>query len=1149
MDVNETRLEDMSRTEVLSHIHECISSCVIKLRVKRRSETKLLSDIGHNIIQDAFLIAVEEQARQRLQRLSALKRITPVDMSKLSLELNRKKRSQSESKELNGYIANSTVYVTSINENGAIESKPVISSPKSQPKALQAKPAPVIANGIQDNEENEKDLSDKCDSVVLSDALNVVREHLSNGRCEKLLGESVNRTTGQDKLTPGENRPRRRSGSSIVVVGADEEKRPPDDGPDMLTMLSLSSDTGPHREMAVDVPDSFIARNKTPPRYPPPRPPQVRARTRDEEPLLSSGGSGTSFGSKQSTVLQSLNISGPSSDGSGSFKNTIELLSLPQSSDSLSFSSKKSKNSTETTKCDMLSDRSESVASNATHNLSDHKIQLLISNGDDSLLDCREGVTYSARTDSVLIREAVYASYKLPPGFDTTPVLLGREVAVDVPDSFVQIVKTTPKYPPSDRKSVTSQQMNGTAKGIAPAVPPREVPRDAPPRPPAHDVTKEQMESIKKYQEQLRQRKEAEERIAAQNEFLRTSLRGSHKLQALESNPPNTTSFVNEAYEEDDEPSHLYQLVDYQEVCAALSRVQKALGSIGESGLAARVAGAANALTSPGLRTALTTRSAVLTAVRHKRPALTPPQTQRATDRLKDCIDVLGSHTASGGETSGVAAELLSILGGLELENLLQAHDQAAALLDPSCFARGKRNKTANHVTENDNFQPTNSPDDTSDTIKIIKIEKTNEPLGATVRNEGEAVIIGRIVRGGAAEKSGLLHEGDELLEVNGVSMRGKSVHEVCQLLGGLAGTLSVVLAPRARPRPPPAHRVLHVRAHFDYDPEDDVYIPCRELGISFQKGDVLHVISREDPNWWQAFREGEEDQTLAGLIPSQAFQHQRESMKLTLAGEVAARDKPRKGGTLLCAKKPPRKKKGKKATSEAGYPVYSTSGGDEYEQEEILTYEEVGLYYPRASHKRPIVLIGPPNIGRHELRQRLMEDTARFAAAVPHTSRPRKDHEVPGQDYHFISRTQFESDILNRKFVEHGEYEKAYYGTSLEAIREVVNSGKICVLNLHPQSLKILRGSDLKPYTVFVAPPSLEKLRQKKIRNGEAYKEEELKEIIATARDMELRWGHLFDMIIINNDTQRAYQQLVNEINSLEREPQWVPAHWLKHT
>ncbi|XP_013136134.1 PREDICTED: MAGUK p55 subfamily member 5-like [Papilio polytes] len=1070
--------------------------------------------------------------------------------------------------------SNSAVYVTSINENGAIESKPTISSPKSQPKSLQAKPAPVIANGVAETKENreenepekhEQDSSEKLKVTVecevrvesevsgeKSDALSVAREHLSNGRCEKLLGEQPDRPRpAADKLAPGDKGARRRSGSSIVVLGGEEEKRPPpDDDLEMLTMLSLTSDTGPHREMPVDVPENFIARSKTPPRYPPPRPPQVLTRARDHQPLLSSKRSAA----RDSDVSDTSDNSPPASDASGSFKNTtIELLSLPQSDSSISYSSKQSKASLETAKCDLISE-SESVASNNTHNLSDHKIQLLISNGQDSLIDCREGVTYSARTDSVLIREAVYASYKLPPGFDTTPVLLGREVAVDVPENFVQIVKTTPKYPGTvDRKSVL-QQVNGTARAVAgvpvlgagaPAVPPREATRDAPPRPPALDVTRDQIESIRKYQEQLRQRKEAEERIAAQNEFLRTSLRGSHKLQALESTPAGT-AFVNDAYEEDiDEISPLYTVVDYEDVIAALSRLQSALQAAGAgcAGSARGAAGAATLLAAAGspLRAALRTRSAVLRV----RPL--PPPVGRAGDRLRDCIDAL--RPLAAGDNAALAAELLALLGSLELESLAQAHDQAAALLDPACFSRNKRFKTGN--ADHKNGDTTLASDDASEQIKIIKIEKTNEPLGATVRNEGEAVIIGRIVRGGAAEKSGLLHEGDELLEVNGVSMRGKSVHEVCQVLGALAGTLTVVLAAGTRTSQPQraAHRVLHVRAHFDYDPEDDVYIPCRELGISFQKGDVLHVISRDDPNWWQAFREGEEDQTLAGLIPSQAFQHQRESMKLTLAGEAAARDKPRKGGTLLCAKKPPRKKKTKKATSEAGYPLYSTAAGEEYEQEEILTYEEVALYYPRASHKRPIVLIGPPNIGRHELRQRLMEDAARFAAAVPHTSRPRKDHEVPGQDYHFISRTQFEADILNRKFVEHGEYEKAYYGTSLEAIREVVSSGKICVLNLHPQSLRLLRASDLKPYTVFVAPPSLEKLRQKKIRNGEAFKEEELKEIIATARDMELRWGHLFDMIIINNDTQRAYQQLLNEINSLEREPQWVPAHWLKHT
>lgn len=281
---------------------------------------------------------------------------------------------------------------------------------------------------------------------------------------------------------------------------------------------------------------------------------------------------------------------------------------------------------------------------------------------------------------------------------------------------------------------------------------------------------------------------------------------------------------------------------------------------------------------------------------------------------------------------------------------------------------------------------------DTRDPIRIIQIEKSSEPLGATILNEGEAVVIGRIVRGGAAEKSGLLHEKDEILEVNGIEMSGKSVNDVCALLSAMSGTLTFLIVPAGSPPPGGGRRdppVLHVRAHFDYDPEDDMYIPCRELGISFQKGDVLHVISRDDPNWWQAFREGEEDQTLAGLIPSQSFQHQRESMKLAIAGEaglIGSRNKATtKGSTLLCVKKSDksRKKKGK-ASSEAGYPLYATTTPDEPDPEEILTYEEVALYYPRASHKRPIVLIGPPNIGRHELRQRLMADSDRFAAAVP---------------------------------------------------------------------------------------------------------------------------------------------------------------------
>ena len=165
-------------------------------------------------------------------------------------------------------------------------------------------------------------------------------------------------------------------------------------------------------------------------------------------------------------------------------------------------------------------------------------------------------------------------------------------------------------------------------------------------------------------------------------------------------------------------------------------------------------------------------------------------------------------------------------------------------------------------------------------------------------------------------------------------------------------------------------------------------------------------------------------------------------------------------------------------------------------------------------------------------------------------TSRPKRADEVDGQDYHFISRLQFEQDIVARKFVEHGEYEKAYYGTSLESIRNVVFSEKICVLNLHPQCLKMLKSSNLMPYVVFVAPGNLDKLKKFKMtQQNEQLSDDQLKDIIEKARHIESMYGHFFDMFIQMTDIDKAYRELLSAINVLEREPQWVPAAWLSST
>ena len=57
---------------------------------------------------------------------------------------------------------------------------------------------------------------------------------------------------------------------------------------------------------------------------------------------------------------------------------------------------------------------------------------------------------------------------------------------------------------------------------------------------------------------------------------------------------------------------------------------------------------------------------------------------------------------------------------------------------------------------------------------------------------------------------------------------------------------------------------------------------------------------------------------------------------------------------------------------------------------------------------------------------------------------------------------------------------------------------------------------------------------------------DEELKDIIEKGREMEENFGHYFDLIIVNFDLDRAYEELLHEINSLEVEPQWVPSQWV---
>lgn len=430
---------------------------------------------------------------------------------------------------------------------------------------------------------------------------------------------------------------------------------------------------------------------------------------------------------------------------------------------------------------------------------------------------------------------------------------------------------------------------------------------------------------------------------------------------------------------------------------------------------------------------------------------------------------------------------------------------------------------------------------------KTVRIDKSShQALGATIKNDGNSVVIGRIVCGGVAHRSGLLNEGDEILEVNGMPMRGKNINDVVDLIARMEGTLTFTLASpnyNKIPQRKPLEKNF-VRAFFDFDGEKDDFIPCKELGLSFKKGEILAIIDRCDKTWWQAHREGDSEWRLAGLIPSIEYLTQRKN-HLSSHNEVIPNYSTSKH------------EKKNIVSKLLNCPKSSSSKGKlpnmPFDPDKIPFYEEVYLYYPIKYCKRPIILVGPKMIGLKQIQEKLLVDSNRFAKGVSHTTRPMEKGERDKVSFHFVSLAQFKADINANKFIEYGLFHKHYYGITLEAMKEVIRSHKTCIQVVNTPTIFNLRqvrvGSELKPFFVFVKPDdNPDKLRNLVASLSEhksSHIEENIKAINTEVQLIETHFLPYFDLVITISDVDRACLDLLYEIEKIESEPQWIPMSW----
>lgn len=202
---------------------------------------------------------------------------------------------------------------------------------------------------------------------------------------------------------------------------------------------------------------------------------------------------------------------------------------------------------------------------------------------------------------------------------------------------------------------------------------------------------------------------------------------------------------------------------------------------------------------------------------------------------------------------------------------------------------------------------------------------------------------------------------------------------------------------------------------------------------------------------------------------------------------------------------------------------------------------------------RKTLVLIGAQGVGRRSLKNRLiMSDPMRFGTTIPFTSRKPKEDENDGHIYAFVSRAEMENDIKSSRYLEHGEYEGNLYGTKIDSIHEVVECGKICILDANPQALKVLRTSEFMPYVVFIEAPDLDTLRamhRAAIDVGVTTKQltdTDLKKTVDESSRIQRAYNHYFDLTIMNDNLDKAFQKLQTVMEKLCIEPQWVPVSWV---
>jgi len=173
------------------------------------------------------------------------------------------------------------------------------------------------------------------------------------------------------------------------------------------------------------------------------------------------------------------------------------------------------------------------------------------------------------------------------------------------------------------------------------------------------------------------------------------------------------------------------------------------------------------------------------------------------------------------------------------------------------------------------------------------------------------------------------------------------------------------------------------------------------------------------------------------------------------------------------------------------------------------------------------IILSSPSGAGKSTLSRRLRDWDPTISFSVSATTRTPRDGEIDGQDYHFLSESQFKRNVAAGEMLEHAHVFGNFYGSPKGPVQAAIEAGRDVLFDIDWQGAQQIQNSALGPHTlsIFILPPSIAELHRRLESRGQ-----DSAEVIA--RRMQKSWDEIshwaeYDYVLVNDDLETTDARL----------------------